>query len=322
MLRLAALVLVAWAAPASAAAISVPGDHATLQAAVDAAAAGDEIRVAAGRHCGATLDKRVTIIGAPGATLVGCQGGPRLHAELRVGLLLADVDGQNAASGSVISGLTFDGAGVSNDDLAPLALGVFGRFADDVVVSGNRFLGTVQAITNTGGDRWTITRNQIFGLGVFGDCQRRCGGGSAIVVQDAAGDVALPGGSLNPGNRPEANTVAENEVHVTAPVNDAFVLAGVLVLGADRTVVFSNRLEVPGPAEEELAAAGVLVDNKRGGLPDVSLPGARATTVEQNDTEGSQRGVVIGGTANREELLLEGNRGASIRERGGKRKGR
>jgi hypothetical protein len=293
MRRWVILVGVLAAAPASAATVSVPADQATLQAAVDAAAPGDEIRVAAGRHCGAVLDKRLTITGEAGATLIGCASGPRLHDELRVGLVLASEDGVNRASGSVISGLAFDGAGISNDELSPLALGVYARFADDVVVTNNRFLGTVQAITNTAGDRWTITRNQILGLGVFADCQRRCGGGSAIVVQDAAGDVALPGGSLNPRNRPDGNTVAENDVHVAVPFSfDAFVVTGVLVLTADSTVVFGNRLEVPGP-DEELAAAGVLVDNKRAGHPDVSVPGARRTTVEQNDTAGSQRSVVV-----------------------------
>ena len=147
------------ASRAFAATWAVPGDRPTLQGAIAAAAPGDEIRVAAGRHCGAVVDRRVSIVGAAGATLVGCATGPRLRGELRVGLLLADADGSNPASGTSISGVTFDGSGVSNDNLEPLAFGVYARFADDVVVTGNRFAGTVQAVTNTAGRRWTITAN-------------------------------------------------------------------------------------------------------------------------------------------------------------------
>jgi hypothetical protein len=318
-----ALLLVAFASPAGAAraaTLTVPGDHPSLQAAVRAAAPGDQIRLAAGRHCGAVLDRKLIIVGQPGATIAGCADSPRLHGDLRVGLLLVDADGSNPASGSTVTGLIFDGEGVSNDDLAPLAFGVFARFADDVVVTSNHFLGTVQAITNTAGRRWTITQNTILGLGVFADCQRTCGGGSAIVVQDAGEVVALPGGSLNPRNRPAENTVADNQVEVRArPGFDLFGLAGVVVLGADRTVVFGNRLAIPGDdqpgehiADADVTGVGVLVDNKRAGQPAVSVPGSRETTVEENDGRGSQRAVVVVGDkgVNSDGLIVERNQGA------------
>jgi hypothetical protein len=240
--------------------------------------------------------------------------------------LLADVDGSNPASGTTISGLTFDGDGVSNDNLEPLAFGVYARFADEVVVSGNRFLGTVQAITNTAGRGWTITRNVVSGLGAFDDCQRHCGGGSAIVVQDAGEGIALPGGSLNPRNRPAANTVADNQVEVTArPGFDLFALTGVIVIGADRTVVFGNRLTVPGAAEpgdripdDGVTGIGVLVDNERAGQAAASTPGSRQTTVEENDGRGSQRAVVVAGKTgvNTEALILERNHGTVTLESG------
>jgi hypothetical protein len=315
------LVLVAVAAPAAhAATLAVPGDHPTLQAAVRAAAPGDQIRLATGRHCGAVVDRPLTIVGEPGATVVGCPDSPRLHGQLRVGLLLPDADGLNPASGTTVTGLIFDGEGVSNDDLHPLAFGVFARFADEVVVTGNHFLGTVQAITNTAGRRWTITRNNILGLGVFADCQRTCGGGSAIVVQDAGEAVALPGGSLNPRNRPSDNTVADNQVEVLArPGFDRFGLAGVVVLGADRTVVFGNRLAIPGDdqpgdsiADGDVTGVGVLIDNQRAGQTTVSVPGSRETTVEANDGRASQRAVVVVGKkgVNTAGLIVEGNQGA------------
>ncbi len=313
-----------WAQRSFAATLTVPGDRATLQEAVAAAAPGDEIRLAAGRHCGAVVDKRLAIVGAAGATVIGCAGSPRLHGKLRIGLLLADASGRNPASGTTVSGLTFDGRGISNDALAPLAFGVYARFADDVVVSGNRFFGTTQAITNTAGRRWSITGNTVLGLTALEDCARYCGGGSAIVVQDAGESVALPGGSLNPRNRPADNTVADNTVEVVgAPGFDLFARTGILVLGADRTVVFGNRLAVPGAGgpddgsrDDDVTGMGVLVDNARAGEPTVSSPGSRETTVEENDGRGSQRAVVVTGAAgvNGEALILERNQGTLLIE--------
>ena len=122
-----------------------------------------------------------------------------------------------------------------------------------------------------------------------------------------------------PATAPAANTVADNQVEVTARAGfDLFALAGVLVLAADHTVVFGNRLAVPGAAEpgdsipdDGVTGVGVLVDNERAGQPTVSLPGSRQTTVEENDGRGSQRAVVVVGKAgtNSEDLLLERNQG-------------
>lgn len=311
------------AGTAQAAVLGVPGDHATIQAAADAAADGDELRIGPGRHCGAVIRKRLVLsaAGAGRAVIVGCAGGPRVHGELRVGFLLDGADGHSPASGTTISGLSFDGAGVSGNDLRPLAFAVLGRFADDVVVSGNSIDGTVQAITNTGGDRWTVTQNHIMDLTVF-DCARLCGGGSAIVMQRARADLALPGGSLNAGNRPEGNTIADNRITGGAPESfDAFMLAGVLVVAADATVVFGNRvaLRTPGGPAGEVAAAAVLVDSRTAADDDgQAVPGARGTSVERNDGGDSQHAVVVGGArgsgANTDRLLLDGNVGALVVE--------
>jgi hypothetical protein len=323
MKLLLGVALISAAGSAQAATLTVPGDHPTLQAAADAAADGDEIRVGAGRHCGAVIRKRLTLTadGTGAATIVGCAEGPRLHGELRVGLYLEGRGGTSAASGTVISGLAFDGAGVSSGHLAALAFGVLGRFASDVVVSGNRFLGTVQAVTNTAGDRWTVTQNHISGLSVL-DCHGVCGGGVGIVMQRATGALAAPGGSLNPVNRPDENTVADNQITGAAPAGfDAFMLAGVLVLAADRTVVFANRvgLQAPAMAPGDVAAAAVLIDNaSAAGDEPPAVPGARATTVEQNDGRDTQHAVVIGGepgqNSNGDELRLEGNLGSVLVE--------
>src|SRR3954462_4472371 len=69
---------------ASAKVLRVPGKLATIQAAVDAARDGDAIRVAPGAYCGATLDKRVELVGVGHPRIIGCAGGPALGAT-RVG---------------------------------------------------------------------------------------------------------------------------------------------------------------------------------------------------------------------------------------------
>src|SRR6185503_11832601 len=138
--------------------------------------------------------------------IVGCEGGPAFTNGARMGFFLPGSSGTSAATGSQIHGFVFDGRGVSNANLQPIAFGVLARFAHDVLVVGNRFLGTVQAVTNTGGDRWFIWHNRIEGLTLF-DCGGLCTGGDGIVVQIARAPLAAPGGSAAAINRPEQNVI-------------------------------------------------------------------------------------------------------------------
>ena len=61
----------------------VPERYATIQAAVDAADAGDVIDVGPGRHCGATIDRPVRLDGNGRAVIVGCAEGPALGSGVR-----------------------------------------------------------------------------------------------------------------------------------------------------------------------------------------------------------------------------------------------
>jgi len=282
---------------AEAAVLQVPRQHATIRAAIDAAAPGDTIVVAAGRHCGAAVTKRVSLVGRGWPVVAGCEGGPALGGLLRVGFLLDGAAGESPASGTRIAGFVFDGAGVSSDDAGPLAFGVLGRFAADVTVSGNRFEGTVQAVTATAGDGWAVVGNRVRGLTLF-DCDEGgfCGGGDAVVFQVARGALAVAGGSANPANRPERNLALLNDLEGAAPAgHDAFAMAGVLLVSADGSRVASNRLALRGNPALGAPGEGVLVTNTCCGDPQAFLPGTRDTTVVLNDGRRSDYVLVVEG---------------------------
>ena len=296
----------------------VPADKPTIQAAVDAAAADDEIRVAPGDHCGATITKPLSLLGqadgAGPARIVGCQGGPTLSPGLRVGFMLPGEAPGAAASGTTISGFHFDGAGISSENLRPLAFGVFARFAHDVTVAGNEFQGTVQAITNTAGDGWSIRSNRIQGLTVFDCTGEHCGGGDGIVVQVASGTEAAAGGASNAFNRPEGTLILGNSIEGRAPPGfSAFAMAGILVLGGEATLIFNNRLEIKAGVEANgesptRLAAGVLLDDQHAASATPLDPGTKFTGVLLNNALGSDHALVVEGTGG-DGLMAAGNFG-------------
>jgi hypothetical protein len=302
-------------APAQAAVRSVPQIYRSIQAAIDSARPGDVVEVGPGSYCGATVDVRVDLIGHD-AEIVGCDEGPVLFGDLRVGFYLPGADGRSGASGTHIEGFLFDGRGISDDNLEPLALGVFGRFADDVQIEGNQFLGGVQAVTNTAGDRWRISENRIEALTLF-DCgdDGLCAGGDGIVVQIARDDIAAPGGPAAAVNRPEGNLVVDNHVAGAIPDGfDEFSMAGIFVLAADNTLIARNRLVVPDNPAAAASGDGVLISNVCCDEPSDNpiSPGVRNAVIIENDGLGSQFAVVVEGTggANTQGLILSDDPGA------------
>ena len=303
----AVIVPLAAAGEAQARVRRVPDRYPTIQAAVDAADPGDVIDVGPGAHCGATVDRPVDLQGHGRATIVGCADGPVLSNGARAGFRLPGADGLSGASGTHIEGFTFDGRGVSAANLDPLAVAIIATFANDVRVEHNRVLGTVQGITNTGGDRWVIAQNVIDGLGVFDCTGSLCGGGDGIVIQLS---------TAAPENRPQRNLVAGNVINGAIPDGfGAFSMVGVFVLAADGTVVTHNRVSIPDNPNADAVGEGVLVDNSCCGQPAIT-PGARGTAVTFNDGRGSEIGVEIGGTGgeNTGGLVLFGNLGPVLVE--------
>ena len=303
----AGLLLAAAPGEAQARTRRVPERYPTIQAAVDAADAGDVIDVGPGRHCGATIDRPVRLRGDGRAVIVGCADGPVLSNGVRAGFRLPGADGASAASGTQIEGFVFDGRGVSAANLEPLGVAIIATFANDVRVERNRVLGTVQGITNTGGDRWVIVHNVIDDLGVFDCTGALCGGGDGIVIQIS---------TAAPDSRPQRNFVAGNVVSGAIPDGfGVFSMVGVFVFAADGTVVTHNRLSIPDNPTAEAIGQGVLVDNSCCGQPAVT-PGARNTVVTFNDGRASQIAVEIDGTGgeNTQGLVLFGNLGPVVVE--------
>lgn len=308
-----ALALGMSASVAHAATLRVPGQYPTIQAAVDAAAAGDRIVVSRGRYCGATLTKAVVLQGRGKPRVIGCPTSPQVTTGLRAGFFLPGSKGTSAASGSQIRGFVFEGRGVSSTNLEPLSFGVFARFASDVVVEKNRFTGTVQAVTNTGGDRWRIASNRIKGLTLLDCTVRHCTGGDGIVIQLGRGALAAPGGDAAALNRPEDNVIVDNDVQGTAPDGfSVFSMVGVLLLSADHTTVLDNRLSLRDNPNAASVGQGVVVSNTCCGLGTSLLPGSRFTTLSHNDARRSEVGFVVEGSggANTLGLLLHRNRGS------------
>jgi hypothetical protein len=307
----ASVALLLGASFAGAAVVRVPSEFVTIQDAVDAAQPGDEVRVGPGDYCGATITKPVTLRGFGRPTIVGCEDGPRFTTGARLGFFLPGTAGMNPASGTQISGFSFDGRGVSNDDLAPIAFGIFARFAHDVHVANNRFFGTVQAVTNTGGDRWFVWHNRISELTLFG-CPGLCTGGDGIVLQTPSPALAAPGGPSAPANRPEQNVVIGNTIEGAVPDGfDRFGMVGILVFNADRTLVSHNRIAIPDNPAADAPAHGVVVTNTCCGETP-TLPGSRNTVITFNDARRTEVGFLIEGSggANTQGLVLLHNRGS------------
>ncbi|HEY3257060.1 MAG TPA: hypothetical protein VGJ91_24050 [Polyangiaceae bacterium] len=288
----------------------VPEKLATIQAAIDAARDGDQIRVAPGAYCGATINKRVDLVGVGQPRIIGCATGPALGAA-RVGFLLPGPNAVNPANGTKISGFIFDGNGVSSANLAPLSFGILGRFARDLVISHNLFEGTAQAITNTAGDRWRIEHNQIRHLTLL-DCSGLCTGGDGIVIQLARDSVAAPGGDSAPINRPEDNLVLDNTIDGGPPDGFAdFSMVGILVLAADHTTILKNDLRLSDNPAALAIGQGILLTNTCCGNGSSYLPGPRHTIVALNDGRKSEVAIVVEGSGgtNTLGLFLFRNRG-------------
>ena len=283
---------------AAAATLRVPEDYATIQDAVSAAAPGDRVRVGPGRWCGATVDKPVRLEGRALPTIVGCAAPALDGGPLRVGFLLSA-----GASGSQVRGFVFDGRGVGNANTGPLAFAVFARGADDVVVAGNVVVGTVQAMTNTGGSGWQVDWNAVVGLTAF-TCDGYCGGGDAIVFQQRVPDAA----------RAVGNSAEHNVITGKIPDGlDEFDLDGIVIFGQKAATASFNLVAIPKNRKAAGEGIGIFVSDRCCGDPtpfDTSID----SVIFGNDGRRSEVAVRVerdaeGGTGNSAGAFIAANRG-------------
>jgi len=91
--------------------INVPGDFATIQAAVNASGPGDTIRVAAGEHDAfVVLEKQnIRIVGAEGATVTSASSVPIYRGSIEDAWVMAGVKDSEDIR---IDGISFDGSGI------------------------------------------------------------------------------------------------------------------------------------------------------------------------------------------------------------------
>ena len=214
-------------------------------------------------------------------TIIGCATSPNLAGVLRIGFFLPDA----AVSDTTIRGFVFDGQGTSNANLDPLAFAVFARGASDVTIQHNTILGTIQAITNTGGSGWTVNHNKLVNLSVLA-CEPGgfCGGGVGIVFQDR--NTAGP--------RQTDNTAMFNHISGVIPDNfDVFSMAGIIVLGAqDGSILQKNRIAIPDNPTSLAEGQAILVTDVCCGLPS-PFSTAINSTIAKNDGRDSQFALVI-----------------------------
>ena len=126
-------------------------DHQTIQAGLDAADAGDTVRVVGDLTVGGTttIAEDVTLTGAPGATVT--QTGSAITFVIR-------------GNGATLSDLTITSS-------VPVAREFVQIGADDVTLSGNTIYGPQQALPMSGwvGNRGFVTQGGITGLTVEGN---------------------------------------------------------------------------------------------------------------------------------------------------------
>ena len=179
-------------APALAGADRVPQDYATIQAAVDKGSAA-VIQVDAGHWAGATVDRPVSIIGAPGAVI---DRGVRAVRGAKAAFILT-----GGADDAQISGFSVDCTSPRLDLGVYASVPRLGGAADRVAVSDNSFMGCVQGVTNQGsrvaeceasvdgGAYWVIENNTFDGFSTRSDGGTTGGGIGIALFNVMAADV-------------------------------------------------------------------------------------------------------------------------------------
>jgi hypothetical protein len=282
----------------------VPQDFPTVQSAVNAASAGDTIRVGPGRWCGARITKTLNLVGE-GATIIGCPAGVPgpVGDPLRFGFVV-----NVAASGTSIRSFIFDGKGISDTNQDPLALGITSQFfTNNVTVDSNKFLGGLGGIQGPNGNGWMVTHNVFDGYSMLSNGA----GGFGILSEDFqtgpfTGNLFAYNvftAVVPPGNFSFASYI--NEVDVP--------FVGIAIAGNNGTIISHNKVAITSNASGDAGVGIVATDSSIDGLSST----ISNVVITDNDGRGSQYGLIItrdqfGGTANTAGATIRGNFGVNL----------
>ncbi|MGE3873987.1 MAG: nitrous oxide reductase family maturation protein NosD [Parvibaculaceae bacterium] len=253
---MAALVAAVSCRVTDAAEIAVPAGAGPLQAAVDAAASGDVLRLAPGVHAGpVTISKPLTLQGEPGAVVNGSGQGSVVLLE---------------SAGTVVRGLRIEGSGT---DLDTMDAGVFAtEAATGALIEDNAILGNLYGI-NLHGPRNAVARgNRIEGLRE-GRVSRS---GNGVSVWNAPGAKVLDNDISFGRDGIFANASKKNEFSGNVFRNLRFaihymytndsVIAGNSSIGniVGYAIMYSDRLEVTGNLSDGDRDNGMLFNYANG----------------------------------------------------------
>jgi len=290
--------------------LRVPEDYPTIQAAADAAIAGDTIRVGPGVYCGAAVTKKLRIVGESEPTITTC-AAPRDTMGPTGFLLDGRTEGVDP-SGTTIQHFNFSGlhsavfayaahnvtfeyntvqcAGVNCGAVRGLEGSSYWTVSHNKITSddnptdpAHRNYGTV--ILNNAGSGWTVTHNTITGTGVTG------------------GIYFLKNLTFLPNERSTNNYAAFNYIE---GASDWY---GIGVTGQDGAVITNNKIFVPTSAGAigQCRAWGIEVSN-------ANILTSINSVIVNNDTMNTAIGIIVlldktKGPGNSAGMVLRGNFG-------------
>lgn len=235
------------------------------------------------------VDDDTTIISCPN------NAGP---ANLKRGLLM-----QAGASGSTVTHFVFDGAGYSDTNTTPLALGIGSNLnANSITVEDNRFLGGLIGV-NVNGTGWNVSHNVFEGFTIQSP-------------PDCLGGVAIASANLGPVPFKETfnhNKISSRTPDGTSPACSFLTevdvpLGGIVITGHDGTTISQNKVAITSNLHGD-AGAGIIVSDQLLGSAGSAL--SLNLVITDNDARGSAFGVIVT-TGNTQGGTIRDNKGNNL----------
>ncbi len=268
--------------------IRVPQQAASIAIAIGMANPGDTILVDKGNWCGAEIPFMVELEGRPGANIIGCSSGPT-ELGMRIGFLI-----DYNASGTIIHNFTFNGNGISDSNLNPLAYGIAGEPGiNNVVIEENNFQGGFGGVLGFGSG-WVISQNKFTNF--THSCLEGFTGFAVVMLylsyeeKTEHQNNGLPVSVSNP-------AVVNNEIHTNNFSNcDVSSLSwleefsvpyvGVFVAGQLGAVIADNKINIHSD-KTGVSGAGIIASGEIIPYPNFFL------SIFDNDTKDNTYGLIV-----------------------------